>query len=146
MLSSGCCAKISRIRTFCIGHGTRRLRFVRRRRALAASDLKNLPNVAVRDIFLQADRNDILLATHGRGLYILDDATPMQQMAAALCSRFLSVPDSPRATLFRAQLRVPAEATPNTPQRIRPTARFWIITCATPPKKCASKCSIPPEK
>jgi hypothetical protein len=46
-------------------------------------NLRNLPNVAVRDIFLQADRNDILLATHGRGLYILDDATPIQQLAAA---------------------------------------------------------------
>ncbi len=44
-------------------------------------NLKNLPNVAVRDIFLQPDRNDILLATHGRGLYILDDATPIQQFA-----------------------------------------------------------------
>jgi photosystem II stability/assembly factor-like uncharacterized protein len=44
-------------------------------------NLKNLPNVAVRDIFLQPDRNDILLATHGRGLYILDDATPLQQFA-----------------------------------------------------------------
>jgi len=46
-------------------------------------NLRNLPNVAVRDIFLQPDRNDILLATHGRGLYILDDATPVQQLAGA---------------------------------------------------------------
>lgn len=46
-------------------------------------NLKNLPNVAVRDIFLQGERNDILLATHGRGLYILDDATPIQRLAVA---------------------------------------------------------------
>ncbi|HTX39538.1 MAG TPA: hypothetical protein VME43_31180 [Bryobacteraceae bacterium] len=45
--------------------------------------LKNLPNVAVRDVFVQAEQNDILLATHGRGLWILDDATPVQQMASA---------------------------------------------------------------
>ena len=45
--------------------------------------LKNLPDVAVRDIFLQPDQNDILLATHGRGLWILDDVTPVQQMAMA---------------------------------------------------------------
>jgi photosystem II stability/assembly factor-like uncharacterized protein len=45
--------------------------------------LKNLPDVAVRDIFLQPEENDILLATHGRGLWILDDATPVQQIAAA---------------------------------------------------------------
>jgi photosystem II stability/assembly factor-like uncharacterized protein len=43
-------------------------------------NLRNLPNVAVRDIYLQPERNDILLATHGRGLYILDDATPIQQL------------------------------------------------------------------
>ena len=46
-------------------------------------NLNNLPNVAVRDIFLQPDRNDILLATHGRGLYILDDATPIQQLTGS---------------------------------------------------------------
>jgi photosystem II stability/assembly factor-like uncharacterized protein len=45
-------------------------------------NLSNLPNVAVRDIFLQSSQNDILLATHGRGIYILDDATPIQQLAA----------------------------------------------------------------
>ena len=45
--------------------------------------LKNLPNVAVRDIFIQPAANDILLATHGRGLWILDDATPVQQLATA---------------------------------------------------------------
>ena len=45
--------------------------------------LKNLPNVAVRDIFVQAAQNDLLIATHGRGLWILDDATPVQDLAAA---------------------------------------------------------------
>ena len=49
----------------------------------SAFNLKNLPNVAVRDIFLQPERNDILLATHGRGLYVLDDATPVQQIGGA---------------------------------------------------------------
>ena len=65
-------------------------------------NLKNLPNVAVRDIYLQADRNDILLATHGRGLYILDDATPIQQISIAQA-----------ATLFpiRSALRYAVRAT-----------------------------------
>lgn len=47
-------------------------------------DLKNLPNVAVRDIFIQKDQNDILLGTHGRGLWVFDDTTPVQQLAAAV--------------------------------------------------------------
>jgi photosystem II stability/assembly factor-like uncharacterized protein len=45
--------------------------------------LKNLPNVAVRDVFVQPGAGDILLATHGRGLWILDDATPVEELAAA---------------------------------------------------------------
>lgn len=46
-------------------------------------NLKNLPNVAVRDVFVQSGQNDILLATHGRGLWIFDDAAPIQELAAA---------------------------------------------------------------
>jgi len=32
---------------------------------------------------LQPDSNDLLLATHGRGAYVLDDVTPLQQLARA---------------------------------------------------------------
>jgi hypothetical protein len=43
----------------------------------------NMPAVAVRDIAIHPRDNDIIVATHGRGIYILDDATPLQQIAAA---------------------------------------------------------------
>jgi photosystem II stability/assembly factor-like uncharacterized protein len=62
-------------------------------------NLANLPNVAVRDIFLQPDRNDILLATHGRGIYILDDATPIQQIAAAHSAALFPVRPALRYTV-----------------------------------------------
>ncbi|MCA1592894.1 MAG: glycosyl hydrolase [Acidobacteria bacterium] len=42
-------------------------------------ELKNLPHVAVHDIVIHPRENDLILATHGRGLWILDDATPIQQ-------------------------------------------------------------------
>jgi photosystem II stability/assembly factor-like uncharacterized protein/enamine deaminase RidA (YjgF/YER057c/UK114 family) len=42
----------------------------------------DLPIVPVRDIEVQPRDNDLLLATHGRGLYILDDITALQQYAA----------------------------------------------------------------
>ncbi|MDT5158852.1 MAG: hypothetical protein QOH51_3209 [Acidobacteriota bacterium] len=42
--------------------------------------LKNLPNVAVHDIIVHPRDNDLILATHGRSIYVLDDATPVQQM------------------------------------------------------------------
>jgi photosystem II stability/assembly factor-like uncharacterized protein len=40
--------------------------------------LKNLPSTPVHDVFFQTRENDLILATHGRGLWILDDATPIQ--------------------------------------------------------------------
>ncbi len=63
--------------------------------------LKNLPDVAVRDIFLQARENDIVLATHGRGLWILDDATPVQQMTSAAGAPGSPVSHTPGPALFR---------------------------------------------
>ena len=44
--------------------------------------LKNLPAVAVHDIVIHPRDNDIILGTHGRSIYVLDDAAPIQQMSA----------------------------------------------------------------
>jgi photosystem II stability/assembly factor-like uncharacterized protein len=46
--------------------------------------LKNLPTVAVHDIMVHPRENDLILATHGRSVWILDDATPIQQMSSDL--------------------------------------------------------------
>jgi photosystem II stability/assembly factor-like uncharacterized protein len=43
----------------------------------------NLPPSSVRDIAVQPDRNDLLLATHGRSVWILDDLAPLQNLQAA---------------------------------------------------------------
>lgn len=43
----------------------------------------NLPTVAVHDIAVQARENDLVLGTHGRGIYILDDITPLEKLAEA---------------------------------------------------------------
>jgi photosystem II stability/assembly factor-like uncharacterized protein len=42
--------------------------------------LKNLPVVAVHDLIVHPRANDIIIATHGRSIYVLDDATPVQQL------------------------------------------------------------------
>lgn len=49
--------------------------------------LKNLPHVAVHDIQIHPRDNDLILATHGRSIWILDDAAPVQQMSPELVSR-----------------------------------------------------------
>jgi photosystem II stability/assembly factor-like uncharacterized protein len=43
----------------------------------------NMPPVAVYDIRIQPRYDDLLVATHGRSLYIFDDLTPVQQLGAA---------------------------------------------------------------
>lgn len=63
-----------------------------------------LPIVAVRDIAIQKRENDLVLATFGRGFYVLDDYTPLRGVTAATL-------DGP-ATLFaprRAWMYVPAQ-------------------------------------
>ena len=40
----------------------------------------NLPTVAVRDIAVHPRENDLIIGTHGRGIWILDDIRPLQEM------------------------------------------------------------------
>ena len=42
----------------------------------------NLPTVAVDDIAIHPRENDLVLGTHGRSIWILDDITPLEEMAA----------------------------------------------------------------
>ena len=39
-----------------------------------------LPTIAVRDMVIQARESDLVIATFGRGFYVLDDITPLRQM------------------------------------------------------------------
>ena len=40
----------------------------------------NLPNVSVRDLRIQARDRDLVVATHGRGVFILDDIHPIEEL------------------------------------------------------------------
>ncbi|MBI2677887.1 MAG: glycosyl hydrolase [Candidatus Koribacter versatilis] len=57
----------------------------------------NLPNVPVRDVQVHPRDGDLLIATHGRGFYIVDDLTPIRNMTAEVLgadAAFLPVRDS----------------------------------------------------
>lgn len=43
----------------------------------------DLPNVSVRDLRIQARERDLIVGTHGRGAYILDDIRPLEEMEEA---------------------------------------------------------------
>jgi photosystem II stability/assembly factor-like uncharacterized protein len=55
----------------------------------------NMPPVAVRDIAIHPRDNDIIVATHGRGIYILDDAAPLQQIGQAMKAEAFLFPIRP---------------------------------------------------
>jgi hypothetical protein len=44
----------------------------------------NLPPVSVHDIQVHPRDNDVVIGTHGRGVWILDDATPLQKLGEAM--------------------------------------------------------------
>ena len=42
----------------------------------------NLPHVSMRDLWIHDD--DLIVATHGRSFWILDDITPLRQLTAGI--------------------------------------------------------------
>ena len=48
--------------------------------------LGNLPSVAVHEIRVHPRDNDLIVATHGRAIWILDDAAPIQQMTTQIAA------------------------------------------------------------
>jgi len=45
------------------------------------------PAVAVRDLVIQPRDNDLVIATHGRGIWIVDDITPLRALSTDLMTR-----------------------------------------------------------
>lgn len=52
---------------------------------------ENLPRVAVHDLYLQPRDHDLLIATHGRGIYIIDDLSPLRALNAELLTKDLAL-------------------------------------------------------
>ncbi|MEZ5424636.1 MAG: hypothetical protein R2747_00095 [Pyrinomonadaceae bacterium] len=50
-------------------------------------NMKNFPRVAVHDIVIHPRDNDIILATHGRSLWIFDDASPVQSLSDSILAK-----------------------------------------------------------
>ncbi|HJW08860.1 MAG TPA: hypothetical protein VJ483_04450, partial [Holophagaceae bacterium] len=63
---------------------------------------ENFPRVAVRDIAIHPKEHDLVLATHGRGVWIIDDLTPLRALSSELLQRksaFLPARPSERSVL-----------------------------------------------
>jgi photosystem II stability/assembly factor-like uncharacterized protein len=60
----------------------------------------NFPTVPVDDIEMQARDNDLVLATHGRSIWIFDDLTPLEKMDANVANSPLTFFPPPTATTW----------------------------------------------
>jgi photosystem II stability/assembly factor-like uncharacterized protein len=65
----------------------------------------NFPTVPVDDIQIQARENDLVLATHGRSIWILDDVTPLEKMDATVMNSGLTFFPPNAATTFNIRMR-----------------------------------------
>lgn len=61
----------------------------------------NLPTVPVDDILIHPRENDLILATHGRSIWIMDDITPLEQMSEAVLASDIHLFDPRRSVQWR---------------------------------------------
>jgi photosystem II stability/assembly factor-like uncharacterized protein len=63
----------------------------------------NLPPVAVWDVAIHPREADLIIATHGRGIYILDDITPLRKLTREiLAADFALLPSQPAVETLSA--------------------------------------------
>jgi photosystem II stability/assembly factor-like uncharacterized protein len=81
--------------------GTERALFVTHDGGAHWNRLKaNLPTTIYDDILVHPRTKDLILATHGRGVWILDDASPIGEWTPAIASERAHLFPVPRATLM----------------------------------------------
>jgi photosystem II stability/assembly factor-like uncharacterized protein len=61
----------------------------------------NLPTVPVDDIAIHPRENDLILGTHGRSIWVLDDMTPIEQMNEIIAAAEAHLFDIRPATMWR---------------------------------------------
>jgi hypothetical protein len=60
----------------------------------------NLPNVAVRDLAIHPRDHDLIVATHGRGIYVVDDITPLRALTRELVEKDVAFLASREAPMY----------------------------------------------
>ena len=69
----------------------------------------NIPTVAVHDIVVHPREKDLVIGTHGRGIYIIDDITPLEKLAEANRAGTYLFPVKP-ATQYNPNTSIPGGA------------------------------------
>ncbi|MFV1988435.1 MAG: hypothetical protein ACC682_14230 [Gemmatimonadota bacterium] len=88
----------------------------------------NLPTVPVDDIKIQARENDLVIGTHGRGIWIMDDITPLEHMSQAVLASDAHLYPTQSAVVYNAW--TPQGWTPGVWVAPNPAAgariRYWL--------------------
>jgi photosystem II stability/assembly factor-like uncharacterized protein len=91
---------------------------------------RNLPTVPVDDIKIQARENDLVLGTHGRGIWIMEDITPLEHLSQEVLASNVHLFPAQSAVAYnpwRPQGWTPSVFAPsNPPQGAR--IRYWLGT------------------
>lgn len=67
---------------------------------------ENLPEVAVHDLVVHATEHDLVIGTHGRGVYIIDDITPLRGVTQETIDANVAIlPTRPAAMVLTTQLQ-----------------------------------------
>lgn len=89
---------------------------------------RNLPTVPVDDIKIQARENDLVIGTHGRGIWIMEDITPLEHLSQAVLASDVHLFPTLSAVAYSnwtPQGWTPGVfAAPNPPQGVR--VRYWL--------------------
>lgn len=54
----------------------------------------HFPHVAVRDLVVHPRDGDLIIGTHGRGIWLLDDLTPLRSLSAELAAKEIAIIDA----------------------------------------------------
>lgn len=66
---------------------------------------ENLPRVAVHDLVVHPSEHDVILATHGRGIYVIDDVTPLRALTAEVLEQDVTLlPSRPSVMMITSPL------------------------------------------
>jgi hypothetical protein len=82
--------------------------------------INGMPTVAAHDLVIHPRDNDLVAGTHGRGFWVLDDITPLQQLTAEVLTKPAHLFEQRVATIWEDQSRGGARghlffAAPNPP-------------------------------
>ena len=65
-----------------------------------------MPTVAVRDLVIHPREHDLVVGTHGRGVFVIDDIRPLRALAGSSPDQSLAVFEAPPAIQYSVRQKL----------------------------------------